>query len=146
MSNTFLRVFPPLWLFRASWFVRWSHVLFRAVSSSFMPRQFYFPLTFHPRIRGAFVGCRSCLSLPQYHCLKLTLCSTLPVVPIQTRGKLKKKIIIIRGNFMTGSVSKKSVLSESFAFQLLCFPQTVQIKTRSPSFRTHRCHHLFVHR
>lgn len=69
LSSTF-RCICRLSLFRARLPALLSHVLLGAVSRAFMPRQFYFPLTFHPRIRGAFVCCRSCL------CLRVTLFQT----------------------------------------------------------------------
>lgn len=103
MSNTFAR-FYSLWLLLARWFVRFSCVLFRAVSSSFMSRQFYFPLTFHPRIRGAFVGCRSCLCLPHSRCPKLTLWLSLPCGFRSRRGV----------NFEWNETSEPTLLIGSF--------------------------------
>lgn len=46
-----------------------------------------------PQDQGAFVGCRSCLSLPHYRRLKVTLCCTLPGLPSRSTGNSEKNLI-----------------------------------------------------
>lgn len=58
--------------------------------------QFYFPLTFHPRIRRAFVGCRSCLCLP-----RLKLCARRSPVESDPDEMGTERVLVANFNVVT---------------------------------------------